>query len=130
MREIKFRAWDVAEKKMYENVGMIGTLVILEYSQGGYDFYEIELNSYDHHDEKLKVMQYTGLKDNNGKEIYEGDVLSNGQHIDWIVFHDEASFKVKHVGSITRDCWVLNREMSENREVIGNIYENGELLNN
>jgi uncharacterized phage protein (TIGR01671 family) len=75
-----------------------------------------------------QVMQYTGLKDRNGKEIYEGDILSNGSHIDWIVKYRDAAFQVEHVGQITNDSWHLERGMAESREVIGNIYENPELL--
>jgi uncharacterized phage protein (TIGR01671 family) len=78
--------------------------------------------------EASTIGQYTGLKDKNGKEIYEGDILSNGQHINWIIDYHIASFVVKHVGAITEDSWVLNRGMAESREVIGNIYENPELL--
>lgn len=74
------------------------------------------------------VGQYTGIKDKNGKEIYEGDILSNGSHVDWIVVYEEAAFKVKFPDPIKTDRYYLNRGMAEIREIIGNIYENPEIL--
>ena len=70
-------------------------------------------------------MQYTGLKDKNGKEIYEGDILlTNNQTYNYEVKFEDCSFGVqtKHYGFINLiGCGEL--------EIIGNIYENPELLN-
>lgn len=110
-REIKFRAWDGF--KMYEPCVWMGK----EYQPGRDSFIETHL------------MQFTGLKDKNGKEIYEGDIVSDGFEkaiITW--FKDECQFLAfnKHELSGFNDPQVLG----EWAEVIGNIYENPELLNN
>ena len=74
------------------------------------------------------VGQYTGLTDKNGKRIFEGDIVS-------LVKHDSLIYKVVYVpcryelvNSKGVNCFVLDIYKSENIEVIGNIYDNPELL--
>ena len=151
MREIKFRAWDKKRKKMwYPNndevdfyaIGMSGALYALD-ENGKYDYTE--------EFEKMIFMQFTGLKDSNGKEIYEGDIVSwkaEGAIGEWlvgIVKWEEDRFIVERVNSplwvyegITCRSYAIKGEFyAEYRipsfewdelEIIGNIYENPELL--
>ena len=81
MREIKFRAWDKEDKFMTD------------------PFFLGSLNAGDGYDQDWKVMQFTGLKDKNKKDIYDGDILkqSPGFGCEWegrigIVKWDGASF--------------------------------------
>ena len=111
MREKKFRAW--------YNGQMIPVGSLSFFMDG-----EIQVN-----DELVgcKLMQYTGLKDKNGKEIYEGDIVRLFEHTNFDCFAEviwnEANAKFSKTNSPTSDIFG-----GDEIEVIGNIYENPELL--
>ena len=124
MRAIKFRAWDGERMLPHDSAGM-GALVF---------------NYLAEHDGKfprdMKLMQYTGLKDKNSKEIYEGDVVKGlrknkkgviKEIVSPVVFHHGHYMIVK---SKTNKKWrsLGDCENKDVLEVIGNIYENKELL--
>lgn len=76
--------------------------------------------------EFYEIMQYTGLKDKNGKEIYEGDIVKHSNGIKNVYWSESsASFQMD------LSDFVLDQEIGDYNsvEVIGNIYENPELLN-
>lgn len=127
-REIKFRAWDKENKIMFDT----DTSNPLIHFNG-------EINSFDEKGEikgvyftkQVKLLQYTGLKDKNGKEIYEGDIVSlfYETQISEVRFNSKyGCWEVKVQLSIHSQGWdLLGNHLGES-EVIGNIYENPELL--
>ncbi|WP_413506300.1 YopX family protein [Brochothrix thermosphacta] len=143
----KFRAWDKDLKQMFRNVNPIfdadGNLdfIIYEYECTGYNMTEIGIEKWDAymaHEKGIPVelMQYTGLKDSNGVEIFEGDVLGspNNKRDNWYVSHHfvvwrDTGFLAKQICSsgsfIGIDYWTKGRD---GYIVIGNIYQNKELL--
>ena len=132
-REIKFRAWLKEEKKIVN----IETMHFTEKWIGYHIFYEEEKKKkFEFSDsENFELMQYTGLEDKNGIEIYEGDILKYKfpydrrlKHVSLVKFIEtEASFGLK---DIYGNEIPLYRITANNYfEVVGNIYENPELLN-
>lgn len=123
MREIKFRAW-LKEKKIMVEVSEINFI----FNRVEYIVSKIKKLVYTQSDklEKIILMQYTGIKDKNGKEIYEGDIISTGDGFYYYeIIFENGSFKAKwgqYPLTIT-----LN-EIAPYCEVVGNIYENPELL--
>ena len=130
MREIKFRAWDKLDKKMInwrdtaDNDELLGQLIMFP-------------------DEDMFIlMQYTGLKDKNGVEIYEGDILKINKITKYLkAQYDNDNFKIEWQND--KGWWTATpinlaengievcpdpEEWTKYCEVIGNIYENPELI--
>ena len=121
MREYKFRAYDLQRRRM-------------RYDITGFEFFNngemsgifIDGDFYDK--KEITLMQYTGLHDKNGKEIYEGDIVKS-----FFVDTDEAGNEIYkyYIMEVKYDEILCSYKIDKfmNLEVIGNVYENKELLN-
>lgn len=132
MREFKFRAWDKINKRLEEI--------------DGYDLYLADGNVYEVYpdsfgyecafekknvSDRYEIMQYTGIKDKNGKEIYEGDIaIANLKYFDIKNKKCKVIFKNGSFGLQYGYCddYFKSFLAWDDYEVIGNIYENPELL--
>lgn len=114
-REIKFRAWANASKVMFNPDCEDGWGL----NNGDVD---IKPNTI--------LMQYTGLKDKNGKEIYEGDVLNFGNKMEVCFGFNNGEHEGWYLKRITDGYEYTMHAFTTQFEVIGNIYENPELLKN
>jgi uncharacterized phage protein (TIGR01671 family) len=153
MREIKFRAWLIEEREMLNNgdwltIDPCSPNPVIQYAdqgwyvnsanaEGGY-LERLQNNNIKPKDEFI-LMQFTGLYDKNGKEIYEGDIVK------WIKYNsasgtgkiiydsDDAEFRIMDI-----EGWTMADKSvyytitiictTHTLEVIGNIYENPDLI--
>lgn len=90
------------------------------------------LNNEGYHE--FDIMEFTGLTDRNGVEIYEGDILHLRGYGNYEVTYDAPCFVTLYIGNITETFLSMNefdnQDDAREYEVIGNIYENKELLDN
>lgn len=123
MREIKFRAWDKGLNEMtYSGLHSIGFDGKVYYGNADFSDYGLE------------IMQYTGLKDKNGKEVYEGDIVSvwrDGSNRKFAVKWRESGVPmfILYPQPLNENFWHCRSDMEMAWEVIGNIFEDGDLLN-
>jgi len=143
MREIKFRVWNSDEQKMFIGHNIYGK------SEPDATFKQRSTGAFTRLWEALarlkearycKLMQYTGLKDKNGKEIYEGDIM----HVHWtngfswgtgylkgeVIFQKGAFAIRRHESDHYYFCNFKHIDELTEFKVIGNIYENPELMKN
>jgi uncharacterized phage protein (TIGR01671 family) len=150
MREIKFRAWDTLTKKMIsEGFYVIGETTMFNMIDQYIHEHKGDAESSLQRFNDIELMQYTGLKDKNGKDIYPHDVIRweggfhNGAFIGEVLLEEGTvgpckgpnvfgyylkGRKENETNSLLNGSGLYNLWKLEQMEVIGNIYENPELL--
>lgn len=147
-RELKFRAWDELKKIMHHDFQYINS----GESKDGSDWivFKSDLQPLNenphpfenpHFEQQLKIMQYTGLKDKNGKEIYEGDILNiqvplggfwgntPNRKIAKVIYEPECGgYIAQWEYSKNQHHALLDCDLVFDAEVMGNLYEKPELI--
>jgi uncharacterized phage protein (TIGR01671 family) len=147
MRDIKFRVWDKEYEKMtyfddedyeYKPPFVFRLDQVLKKDSNYDDYEDFEYNDVT---DSVEVMQYTGLKDKNGKEIYEGDIIEFSYdmfvgNFDTFVAKGKVVFKegafyveiFENERTTKDEAYLLYSINLDTIEIIGNIYDNPELL--
>ena len=121
MRDIKFRVWDNERNAMFNSKS-----VDIDFFEGKIEITSDTIRYDEVYTDEIKdfeLMQYVGCKDKNNKEIYEGDIVKIKEYIGQIIYSKGVFFI-----DVKGDFYLPIYNVSEFMEVIGNIYENPELL--
>jgi uncharacterized phage protein (TIGR01671 family) len=128
-REIKFRAWDKELKMMVYSKEETGHI---EYDTNTVDAINVMLNEDDY---GFEFMQYTGIKDKSGKEVCEGDIIEfrmntyQGTYRGNVIYEHGCFIVDYKIITGFKEYLYQTAQAEEKFEVIGNIYENKDLLN-
>lgn len=122
-REIKFRAYHKERKEMFEIASIDFEEKKAALSNGIIKLLNVDFKQFE-------LLQYTGLKDKNDKEIYEGDILFfRDENTKYVVVWQDTAFIIKSIEIrkySEKMCWLDDTEIC--CEIVGNIYENKNLL--
>jgi len=135
--EIKFRAWDKKRKMMLRDYKQLYNIYLDLNGNIKVHQYLSAMDFETSHNNRFELMRYTGLKDKNGKEIYEGDILKSEYTSIGIpkeknchpVFWGNGRWNCDH--SINNCCKPWRGDLNDHHlseEIIGNIYENPDLI--
>lgn len=123
MREIKFRAWD-KEQKEWVKYSITDNIPIFCHNTSRWKT--------DKEGKRFILCQYTGLKNFNGKEIYEGDIVRAIGFSKWIgvaKYSDKnQAFVFECIDKNYRENIVFMSQFDQGFKILGNIYENPEML--
>ena len=137
MRKLKFRAYSKSNNQMFDNELLenagdgLYNIAKKKLLEMGYfaQAEDLERGVYlPTKDNDLVFMEYTGLKDTNGAEIYEGDIVEIEKETRWEVVFNKGCFKRASIEHPISNLYLLGESPLDSIEVIGNIYENPELL--
>lgn len=112
-KEFKFRVWSKVKNGWLTDDIFLSCIDGLPFVKFKNKIFVLDNSKFE-----LTIQQYTGLKDRNNKEIYEGDILEDSSGIDDVYFKDGCFW--------IADQWLYDQAYCN--EVIGNIFENPELL--
>ena len=130
----KFRAWNTKSGRFAKD----GEL-FLSIDSENYNLYSVDFDNFRLENDNYILMQYTGLKDKNGVEVYEGDLVSfedsdgGYEYQDLvintgIVEYGDLGFYFTNRVAVDMDDFYIKDGRCDEVEIIGNIYENPELL--
>ena len=132
MNKFKFKAWDIKNKKMLD----VSSIVFYddedsEKDLGGYVTFDLMGQPDLEFNKQCILIPYTGFKDKNQKKIYEGNIVKSNNEFKhkWVVEFRNGSFLCKCIHSPRAFQSLYRRSKSKSLEIIGNIYENPEMLN-
>lgn len=136
-KNIKFRAWHKAKERMYNvlELDFPGNIVRLDYYFITTPYGTVQEIPFWEPVDEVELMMYTGQQDKHGKDIYEGDIVSYNE-VDgyrWQAYQNTRQLVTEVTVGIKTEfeeyCGIEDTEISyENIEIIGNKYENPELV--